>query len=61
MEELKGDDVEGEWVDEVGEDGLMLDVEGGADGEEKVGNVEHGTEDGHEDGLLREVVEDGIL
>ncbi|KAL8929077.1 MAG: hypothetical protein Q9172_000620 [Xanthocarpia lactea] len=61
MDELGGDDVQGEWVDEVGEDGLMLDVEGSADGEEKVGNLEDGTVGGHKDGLLGEVIEDGIL
>ncbi len=61
MDELGGDGVEGEWVDEVGEDGLMLDVERSADGEEKVGNVKDGTVGGHRDGLLGEVVEDGIL
>ncbi|KAI4240856.1 MAG: hypothetical protein L6R42_011428, partial [Xanthoria sp. 1 TBL-2021] len=61
VDRLGGDEGEGEWVDEVVEDGVMLDVEGSLDGEEKVGNVEDGSMAVKKGEKLGNGVDDGIL
>ncbi|KAL8770531.1 MAG: hypothetical protein Q9209_003787 [Squamulea sp. 1 TL-2023] len=60
VEGLGGDDREGKWVDEVEEDGAMLDVESSVEGKEKVGHAEDGTMARSKGGKSGEV-EDEIL
>ena len=60
MERLDREDGEGEWEDEVGEDGVMLDVEGLADGEEYRG-AENGNVGVNEGETAEEEVGGGIL
>ncbi|KAL8876970.1 MAG: hypothetical protein Q9198_004925 [Flavoplaca austrocitrina] len=60
VERLDGEDGEGEWEDEAEEDGVMLDVEGLADGEE-YGGVEIGIVGVNEGETAEEEVDGGIL
>ncbi|KAL9635694.1 MAG: hypothetical protein Q9204_002533 [Flavoplaca sp. TL-2023a] len=60
VERLDGEDGEGEWEDEAGEDGVMLDVEGLADGEE-YGGAENGNVGVNEGETAEEEVDGGIL
>lgn len=58
---LGGDEGEGEWVDEVGKDGVMVDVERGGDGEVKVGNGDEGSVGVEKGESLGDDVDGGIL
>lgn len=58
---LEGDEGEGEWVDEVVGDGVMLEVERGADGEEKVGDGDEGSTGVKKGESLGNDVDGGIL
>lgn len=60
MEKLEGNDGEGEWEDEVGEDGVMMDVEGVTDGE-KHDEAENGNVGLDKDDFAEEEVDGGIL
>ncbi|KAL8898515.1 MAG: hypothetical protein Q9192_002041 [Flavoplaca navasiana] len=60
VERLDGEDGEGEWEDEVGEDGVMMDVEGLADGK-KYGGAENGNVGVNEGETAEEEVDGGIL
>ncbi|KAI4234647.1 MAG: hypothetical protein LQ349_003661 [Xanthoria aureola] len=58
----KGDRLgEGDWVDEVAGDGVMLDVGRGADGEETVGDEDKGNVSVEKGGSLGDDVDEGIL